>query len=200
MKKKIVTALTGLMIASSVYAGQSDPYAFKVDSLVGIEGGMGSFDMERNQPGAPVATKTYNKALVGLKIGAQTENYRAFFGIRNYFMDGSDYFLTYGGELQYMFNFSKYANFFVGLNAGMLDARFKIGGEVTTRDISDPYFGGDLGFNIHATDSIDIELGGRIITTDAESTQNDASGKLTRYKIDNIVTGYASIIFKYQMD
>ena len=197
MRKNIVSALVGLLVASSLYAGSksNDPYAFNVTSLVGVEGGFTSFDVEKNQPNTSADITKYNKASAGLKIGAQTENYRAFLSIRNYFINSYDYFVTYGGELQYLFNFSKIANFYIGVNAGLLDARFKVDGEEESRTLSDPYYGGDLGFNIHLGESLDIELGGRIMASDAQNKKNDVT-----YKFDNLITGYASLIFKYNMD
>ena len=201
MKKKIVSGLAGVLLASSLLAGEGyDPYAFEVESLVGVEGGYTSFDVEKNQPATPAEITKYNKGEAGLKIGAQTKNYRVFLSVRNYFVSDYDYFVTYGAEGQYLFNFSKQANFFIGVNGGMLDSRFKIAGESESRTLSDPYFGGDLGFNFHIGESMDIEIGGRIMTSSAENSKKDQNGVLTTYKFDNLVTGYASLIFRYQMD
>jgi len=176
-------------------SANADEFQFQTWSLVGIEGGYTSFDVEKNQANTPAEITKYNKGEAGLKIGGQTENYRLFLSVRNYFLSDYDYFVTYGGEIQYLFNFSKFANFFIGANGGVLDARFKVANETQTRTLSDPYYGGDVGFNIHATKSVDIELGGRIMTTSAENRKNGIT-----YKLDNLITGYASIIFRYQMD
>lgn len=193
MKNNIKKIVLGALMASSLYA--SDPYAFDVESLVGIEAGYSSFDVEKNQANTPASITKYNKGEAGLKIGAQTEHYRLFLSARNYFVSEYDYFVTYGGELQYLFNFSKAANFFIGINGGILDSRFKVPGESTSRTLSDPYYGGDVGFNIHAGEVLDIELGGRIMASDAQNRKNGIT-----YKFDNIVTGYMSLIFRYQMD
>ncbi len=192
MKKRFVGLLVGVLLTSASYA---DDYSFKVESLVGFEGGYTSFDVEKNQPSTAADVTKYNKGEAGLKIGAQTQNYRAFLSIRDYFVNGYDYFVTYGAEVQYLFNFSKYANFFIGANGGILDARFKIDGEAQTRTLSDPYYGGDIGFNFHAGKYVDIEIGGRVMASDAKNTKNSIT-----YKLDNLVTGYASLIFRYQMD
>lgn len=201
MKKKIVSAIAGILLASSAFGQEGDPYAFNVESLVGIEGGYTSFDVEKNQANTPAEITKYHKGEAGIKIGAQTEHYRLFLSARNYFVDsGYDYFVTYGGELQYLFNFSKAANFFIGINGGILDSRFKVTGESESRTLSDPYYGGDLGFNIHAGKYMDIELGGRIMASEAENSKKDQNGVLTTYKFDNLVTGYVSFIFRYQMD
>jgi hypothetical protein len=173
----------------------ADLYSFKTDSLVGFEGGYTSFDVEKTS-NAPSEIKKYNDGEAGIKIGAQTQNYRIFLSIRNYFLGGDyDYFVTYGGEFQYLFNFSKYANFFIGANAGIIDGRFSISGESESRTISDPYYGGDAGFNFHLGKTFDFEVGARVMVTDAKNTKNNIT-----YTFDNLVTGYASIIIKYTMD
>ena len=197
MKKKIVSGMAGVLLLTSVYAQaqENDPYAFDVESLVGIEGGYTSFDVEKDQANTPAEITKYHKGEIGMKIGAQTEHYRVFLSVRNYFVNDYDYFVTYGGEAQYLFNFSSAANFFIGVNGGLLDSRFKIAGESTSRTLSDPYYGGDIGFNIHTGKNMDIEFGGRIMASDAKNTKNSIT-----YKFDNLITGYMSIIFRYQMD
>ncbi len=196
MKKKIAVGLIGVLLTSSVYANdESDSYAFHSESLVGIEGGYSIFDVEKNEPGNPAVITDYNRGEAGLKIGASTKNYRVFLGLRNYFIPNYDYFATAGAELQYLFNFSKVANFFIGANGGMLNARFTPDGEATSRELFDPYFGGDLGFNIHIGKMADLELGARTVISNAENTKNNVT-----YKFDHLITGYASIIFRYQMD
>jgi len=191
--KKIVSGLVAFFILlGSAYA---DDLSFETWSLIGIEGGYSSFDLERDQVGTPVQTTTYNKAEAGIKIGAQTQNYRLFLSMRDYFVSDFDYLVTYGVEGQYLFNFSKVANLFIGINAGAIDAKLTIANESRTRSFSDPYFGGDLGFNFHIGESFDLELGARVMTTDAQNTINGVT-----YKIDTLTTGYVSFIYKYQMD
>lgn len=196
MKKKIISGIAGMLLVSSLMAQQSsDSYVFNSESLVGIEGGYSAFDVEKNQAGTAAKITKYRKGEIGLKIGAQTENYRLFLSVRNYFVSDYDYFVTYGAEVQYLFNFSKVANFFVGLNGGILDSRFKVGTEPASRALSDPYYGGDIGFNIHTGKYVDIELGGRIMASQASNTKSGIT-----YKFNNIATGYMSLIFRYQMD
>ena len=197
MKKKLTTAFIGatlVMAASAMATESTDEFAFVSKSLVGIEGGYTTFDVERNEPGQSADVKTYDQGEVGLKIGAQGENYRAFLSARYYDVSGYDYFVTYGAELQYMFNFSKMANFFIGANFGMMDGRFDVN-EAETRTISDPYYGGDAGFNIHLNKTYDLELGARFMASDAENTKNSIT-----YQFDHLVTGYASLIVKFDID
>ena len=192
LSKVVVSAL---LITSSLMADES-PSLYSYDgvySFVGIEGGIGRLDVERDDG----TTSTINKKDMyggGLKIGAQTDDYKIYLNANYYDADDFDYMTTYGVGLQYMFNFSKVMNAFLGVNAGVANMRFLIPGE-TSRTISDPYVGGEAGLNIHLGKTIDLELGARILSMDAENTK----GGIT-YTFDNMVTGYASINFKYKMD
>ena len=199
-KSLLIASLLGLTTSS--YA---DGYTFDIDSLIGIEGGYTSFDVENDSLTIDKGIHKYNVGEVGLKIGAQSQNYRLFLSVHNYFASDYDYAVTYGGEFQYLFNFSQKANFFIGINGGMLAARFVGYGilDSKARTISDPYFGGDVGFNYHLNKTYDLEIGARVMATDAKNTQtiNYPSGaRNVTYTFDNLVTGYASIIVKFQMD
>lgn len=163
-------------------------------SLLGIEGGYSSFDVERNDGVAAASVDKHKMIHGGLKIGAQSKDYRFFLSGRYYNAEDFDYATTLGAELQYMFNFLSVANFYLGVNGGIVNMRFTDGG-TTSRTISDPYFGGDAGFNIHLGKTIDLELGARVMQIQAENKIGAVA-----YKFDNLVSGYASIIFKYQMD
>jgi len=192
LSKVVVSAL---LITSSLMADES-PSLYSYDgvySFVGSEGGFGRLDVERDDG----TISTINKKDMyggGLKIGAQTDDYKIYLNANYYDADDFDYMTTYGVGLQYMFNFSKVMNAFLGVNAGVANMRFLIPGE-TSRTISDPYVGGEAGLNIHLGKTIDLELGARILSMDAENTK----GGIT-YTFDNMVTGYASINFKYKMD
>jgi hypothetical protein len=118
----------------------------------------------------------------GLKLGAESKNYRIFFNGNHHDIKDFDYAYTYGVALQYKFNFTEIANFYLGVNGGYANMKANTG---TT--VSDPYFGGDAGFNFHASELVDLELGARAI-------------KINNDLVDNMVSGYASVIFKYQMD
>ena len=193
LSKIVVSAL---LITSSLMADES-PSLYSYDgvySFVGIEGGIGRLDVERDDG----TTSTINKKDMyggGLKIGAQTDNYKIYLNANYYDADSFDYMTTYGVGLQYMFNFSKGMNAFLGVNTGIANMRFLISGE-TSRTISDPYVGGEAGFNVHLGDELDLEIGARILSLDAT---NIMSGAPT-FTFDNIISGYASINFKYKMD
>jgi hypothetical protein len=194
MIKKVVQkiVLAGLVLTTPLMA----EFNFNKDiySLLAFEGGYSSFDVEKNDTLTPATITKYDMMHAGLKIGAQSKNYRFFLSGRYYNANDFDYATTLGAELQYIFNFSSMANFYLGINGGIVNMRFTDGG-TTSRTISDPYFGGDVGFNIHLADNIDFELGARVMQIQAENKIG-----LISYKFDNLVSGYASLIFKYKMD
>ena len=194
MIKKVVQkiVLAGLVLTTPLMA----EFNFNKDiySLLAFEGGYSSFDVEKNDAVNPASITKYDMMHAGLKIGAQSKNYRVFLSGRYYNANDFDYATTIGAELQYMFNFSSMANFYLGLNGGIVNMRFTDGG-TTSRTISDPYYGGDAGFNIHLADNVDFELGARVMQIQAENKIG-----LISYKFDNLISGYASIIFKYKMD
>lgn len=198
MKNKLnKIVISTLLVASSLMAEESViPHTYnEIYSFVGIEGGVGRLDVERSDGINPVILKKYDMYSAGVKIGAQTENYRVYINANYYDADDFDYMATYGVGLQYIFNFSKSMNAFLGVNAGMANMRFLPAGEVNTRTISDPYVGGEAGFNVHLGDDMDLELGARLYSMDASNTISDV-----KYTFDNMITGYASINFKWKMD
>jgi hypothetical protein len=194
MIKKVFqkVVLTSLLVSAPLMAD----FGFNDDtySLLGVEGGYSSFDVERDDSVNPASIKKHKMMHGGLKIGAQSKDYRFFLSGRYYDAEDFDYATTLGAELQYMFHFSSIANFYLGVNGGIVNMRFTDGG-TTSRTISDPYFGGDAGFNVHLGETIDLELGARVMQIQAENKIGTVA-----YKFDNLVSGYASIIFKYQMD
>jgi len=197
--KKI--ALSAVLAGSSLMAGNFD-YSYNSSSLVGIEGGYSSIDYEYGT----AINNSQNRigiAHAGLKIGAETKNYRVFLSGR-YFYDSTneyDYIATYGAEIQYKFNVTKVFDMFIGANGGIANMKWRAPDESFSRTISDPYFGGDIGANIHLGKSVDWEIGGRIMSIQATNTKIDtASGDTSSYRVGNIVSAYTSIIFKWKMD
>ena len=192
MKKRLnKVVLSTLLVASSLMA---DTFG-NIHSLVGIEGGYTSLDVEKNVIGSSAQLEKYNMYHGGLKIGAESNNYRFFLSGRYYDGDDFDYATTYGAELQYLFNVSKSLNLYIGGEVGLIDIRFTPDKATFSRTLSEMYFGGDIGLNFHATKSVDIELGARVLNLDASNTIQN-----TTYTFDNLVTGYASVIFKFKMD
>lgn len=198
MVKKISKVIVAtLLVASSLRAELTDNsmYKFNINSLVGFEAGYSAFDYERIAGGVTTDRATVNLAHGGIKIGAESENYRLFLSARAFDGGDFDYARAYGVEFQYLLNFSKMANVYFGVNAGKVDMRFEDKKNANTVKLGDGYIGGDVGFNIHLGKSADFELGARFMSLNAT-----ASDGAVKYDFDNIATAYASIIFKYQMD
>ena len=190
--KKLI--LVSAMITAPLMASSSE-YIYDAYSLVGIEGGYSSLDVERSDTISPASQKKYNLPHVGLKIGAQTNHYRIFLNAHYYSNSDFDYMTTYGGEVQYMFDAFTSANIYMGVGAGVANIRFLPAGEANTRTLSNSYFSGTVGTNIHLSKSSDLEIGGRFMSMSATNTINNIT-----YKFDNLITGYVSYIFKFKMD
>jgi len=180
--------LAGVLVASVSYA-DSNNYTFESKSLIGIEGGYSSMDVED----AGAVTTKEKPVSAGLKIGAQTHNVRLFLSFRNMNVDSFDSAYLYGVELQYLFNFSKHANLFIGANAGRMNISYE-DALSNAYDFTTQYIGGDLGFNLHLSENLDLELGTRLITL-SESEDTASS-----YKFGDITTSYMSLIIRYEMD
>lgn len=195
IKNRLKTIALGLMLTTTSLVA-NDSYEFQTNSLVGIEGGYSALDYEYGTPSNNSISRVW-VGNAGLKIGAETKDFRVFLSGRYYYDSSSshDYIVTYGAELQYKLNVTKIFNIYLGANGGIANLAFKANGENFTRTISDPYFGGDLGMNIHITKFMDWELGGRVMSIQADNLRE---GKT--YHVNQIVSAYTSIIFKWQMD
>jgi len=190
-----IAILTTALLTTSLFAENSG-YQYDAKSLVAIEGGYDSFSTETSSNSSYSSTQD-GQGHIGLKIGAQSGNYRVFLSARYYVDPQSkyDYVTSYGIEGQYLFKIMPAADFFVGLNGGLTNMKFKIAGENFSRTISDPYYGGDIGLNFHITKGVDFELGTRYMSMDSSNIKNNIT-----YRFNSIVTAYSSIIFKYKMD
>lgn len=182
--RKIVLAT--MIVVAPLTAGE---YSFDSHSLFAVEGGVSNIGIE----GTGGVYDEESIANVGLKIGAQTTNYRVFLSARYYDADNLSTLNTYGAEVQYMFNFSKPVNFFIGANGGVANVKIAIPGDPSER-ASEMYYGADVGFNIHASELIDVEIGARHMVL-----QEDIVA-LSGAKVDGITTAYASVIIKWEMN
>lgn len=192
MKKNMKNLVWMLLLAVTPIFAESTILGSKTYSLVGIEAGYNGLSMSAlNDDGTPAFDETTNYAHAGIKIGAQNENYRIFLSARYNKIDDFDYAYTMGVEFQYLINFSKHANLFLGAGMGMAEMEY-LDDKNFVRTISDPYVGGDIGVNYHVNESIDLELGVRLISLDANNLKNDIT-----YTFDTITTGYTSVIFKF---
>ena len=193
--KKVILAL--VLTFSSLVA---DDYSnvdyipenvYKNLSLIGFEGGFSSMEVSNDE--TPVVVNKYSFLSAGLKLGAEMEYYRLFLSTHYYPISGFDYAYTLGAELQYLVNFSKSTNFFLGINTGIAEMKF-LDSKNVSRTISDQYIGGDMGLNYHFNKSFDWEVGMRIMNLNAENERNNVT-----YTFDNMFSVYTSIIFKYQI-
>jgi len=186
-KAIVIASLLGTTAVSLNAAG--------TNSLFAIEGGASSLRAQTNAAGYEIQKNSMGH--FGLKLGAESENYRVFFAARNYFAASENKLLTAGVEGQYKFNFSNAANFFIGANGGT--AYIEVGpssdGVYPGTKVTTPYFGGDVGFNFHASELVDLELGAKYMLTDTAVTQ----GTVT-YNFRDLTSVYGSVIFKWQMD
>jgi len=167
------------------------------ESLVSIEGAFGSIDVDKENTISGQATNdNASLAGAGLKIGAQSNDYRLFL-TANYYDSSDDtynYVATYGVELDYLIHPSNSFDIFLGLNGGIANIEL-IDEQNLKRTSSDPYIGGAAGINMHMSQTIDIELGARMLFMDISNTRNNV-----KYTYNSIVAGYASVIFKFQID
>ncbi len=195
-------SLAALLVCGSATAvSANDDFTFNTKSLIGFEGGYSTFDVDNNYnaqfPFNNVdPTDSYDSGYIGLKIGAQGNDFRAFLSARNIFIGSEyDYFVTLGAEIDYFFNFSKKANFYIGANGGYLFSKFQADNETFNRKMDGLYYGGQLGFDFHVSPRFDVEVGARIMDTDV----SDSTGAV-KYTLDYIVEGYTSFIIKFDMD
>lgn len=196
LKSKLYTATLALSLLTTSLAARGGDYAFESNSLVGIEAGGSSLSYEYGTPDNNTQSDI-TLANLGLKLGAETRDFRLFLSGR-YYYDSSrkhDYIVTYGAEFQYKFNVSSFMNAYIGASGGVASLAFRADGETFTRTISDPYFGGDAGVNFHVTKSVDWELGARVISIQADNLRDSKT-----YHINEIVSAYTSIIFRWKMD
>ena len=166
------------------------------ESLFAVEGGYSTLHNDVNDLSQGIINQNNNieTGHFGLKLGAQGRNYRVFLSGRNYISNSSHTILTAGGEAQYKFNFSKLANFFLGVSAGVAQIKIAENNDATTSTRM-PYYGGDVGFNYCASELIDLELGVKYMRL----SENISQGT-TLYNLSDMSSMYGSIIIKWQMD
>jgi hypothetical protein len=117
-----------------------------------------------------------------LKLGAESRHYRVFVDSRYWYTDELKSAYTIGGALQYLIRPTEVFNFFLGVNAGVIN---------TVDDPkSDTYYGLDAGINLDVAENFGIEVGARVATTDTDK----------ELRAETIYQGYVSAIFKFTSD
>jgi hypothetical protein len=189
--KKLVKLISVPLLALSLQAGD-----WSTQSLVGIEGGVASFDLENNM-GYP--SDSQSPASFGLKIGAEAQTYRIFLSGRYYNVnDEFDSANSFGAELQYLFRFGSNMNLFAGINGGIMNIEF-YDADKYKREISQGYYGADLGLNFSLNHNFDIEVGVRYMNLNADNTRYDEEGNAQTYNIDDMINTYVSLIYKFKI-
>ncbi|SFV70891.1 hypothetical protein MNB_SM-5-1119 [hydrothermal vent metagenome] len=192
MKNRFAKVLLPVFLFSG--AAMADGVVYPTQSLLGVEVGVANINYDISNK-----RDTINKTVenLGVKIGAQSHNYRVFLSMNYYTKPDSsyDYIGTYGGELDYLLNISSKTNLYLGVNTGIANMKFRAPHELTKRTISNPYYGVDAGITIHRSRLIDLEFGARFMMLDATNRKNNIT-----YRFNSFMNAYASINFKYQMD
>jgi hypothetical protein len=193
IKNRLKTIIIGgFIVGTSLMAD----YTYNANSLLGFEGGY-TYATADTTGSNYYKDGDSNLANLGIKIGAETDNFRVFFGGRYYYDidENFDYLTTYGIDIQYKFNFSRVANFYLGLGGGVANAKITSDTENFDRTISDGYYNVDGGFNFHMGDGADFEIGGRYLEIDAHNIKNNVD-----FHLNGLLSAYASLIFRWKMD
>ena len=201
IKNRLKKVLLAGIFLGTVLTANSSNYMYNGYSMLAIEGGYSDLaaditDLSDNPgPYEQLNGASYN---LGMKIGAQTGHYRVFLSARTYkdSDDNFDYLTTYGIEGQYLFYMFDWVDFFIGAGGGLINAKFNDKSEAYARTINDPYFSGEMGFNIHSGEWMDFELGARYVSMDAANLQENE----IEYRLNDMISAYASVIFKFKMD
>ena len=194
MKKRLTKAILAMSLLTMPALSMADD---EYHSLFAVEGSYNNIDVERTSV-TSVNVQGSGFGGVGIKIGAESHNYRVFISGR--YFDAKDFnkLNTIGAEFQYKFNFSKPVNFFLGVNAGY--AYMKVGADVLNGipsvDTTSPYYGADAGFNYHASKLIDLEAGVRFMNLNENLTTSDG----VNFDFSSFSSVYTSVIIKWQMD
>ncbi len=196
--KKLVKLISVPLLALSLQAGD-----WNTQSLIGIEGGVTSFDLDNNNPYGEPTSSSQSPTSFGLKVGAEGQSYRIFLSGRYYSVsDEFDYANSFGAEIQYLLRFGSNVNAFAGINGGVINMEFK-DNNAYTREISQGYFGGDLGVNFSLNHNFDIELGVRYMNLNVDNTKYVDDGADEQvpytYSIDNMINTYVSLIYKFKI-
>jgi hypothetical protein len=202
--KSVVVFFVGMLLSVSLSA-----YDSTSRSLVGIETGYGQFDYSASNDDNINMGRTSSSedfGILGLKIGAQTDEFRLFIDAHYYQVGGAfDYANSYGLSFQYLIAITKDLNFFIGLNGGLMNLKVVDSAIGKSYEYSDPYFGGDVGFNYDIYNTLALEVGLRYININADNKQyykdTDTGDTLSRtYKVEQMINIYTSLIFKFYMD
>lgn len=197
MKKIVLIALLLVMSAQAEL--------WKSKPLLAIEGGFApnvGIDYKASPTASELTNYTQGPTL-GLKIGAEGDEFRVFIGGRYMSLDNFKYAFSGGLEFQYLIRIAKAFNIFAGVEAGYMSMKFNDADFGATsgiiRVIETPYYGGDIGINIDFGESFGIELGGRLLQLNSATNinPNPTTSLDSTTRLDYIPSVYGSLIFKF---
>jgi hypothetical protein len=173
VKKELSKIIVSLVVVSLSLSADISDYTYKSTSLIGVEGGysLGS---------SSGAQRDISDTNFGLKVGAQSKNYRVFIGLNRDNASTGENFFRAGVSVNYLFDLFDKANLFVGLNGG-----FTNGGDLNSGKEYPTYYGGDIGIYVTQSRDIDYEFGIR-----SSKTEN----------FETLKSAYVSLILKYEIE
>jgi opacity protein-like surface antigen len=172
MMKKITAACLGIVLGSSLNAAE----AMSTKAFIGLEGGYSEVQGERVLlPDNTYFENTGEDAILGFRIGAQNEEWRAAL-IFDYY-DNTDTDQNVEQLLlavDYMFMGSQYVSTtafspYIGANIGYANY------ESSFVESDGMIYGGQAGFVIGATENIDLDFGYRYSLSDTEELDHIGS-------------------------
>ena len=166
MVKKIVVALLCTVLGSSLYAGDQ---SFGSKGFMGLEVGYGSVegDIFTGQK------HTGDAAEYGLRLGAQTDEWRTMFVFDYFNSDDDDQTVEKGFlMIDYFFldsDIDTVVRPFIGANVGYANY------ESSFVDESGFLYGGQIGITMRASESVDIDLSYRYSLGEVDALNNVSS-------------------------
>ena len=173
MVKKIAIALLCTVLGSSLYADISQAKGF-----IGLEVGAAAIHADANRVFVRENNHRGSDAEYGFRLGAQTDTWRSMF-VFDYFNSNDDNQNYEKGllEVDYFFlssNLSDDVSFkpYIGVNIGYMNYESDRTLYMFSIDESGLLYGGQVGFAVGITDSIDFDLMYRYSITDAKHTDH----------------------------
>ena len=177
MVKKIAVVLLCMILGSSLYAGEFS----ESKGFVGLEVGAATIDADANNDFYRDQNHRGSDVEYGFRLGAQTDEWRTMF-VFNYFDSSGDnqnyekgllsvdYFL-FSSDVSNDVSFKPY----IGLNVGYMNYESDRTLYMFSIDESGFLYGGQAGFVLDVTESVDLDLMYRYSLTDAKHTDNIGS-------------------------
>lgn len=174
--------LSAVMVTTAA-AGEWDATPY-----VGLEGGYGSMRFDNMSTSAEEAAEKFGH--VGLKLGAEGEEFRAFASARLYTIDHTNYARSVSAEMEYMLPLTQKLNAFAGLGIGIMYVEFE--SAEGDRRFDEQFVSAHGGFDYDLQDNLGLEIGVRVTNLDVEHTLGGVT-----YEISEMINGYAALIYRF---